>query len=697
MDEEHRAESLARLMEPKSVAIVGASPNGTGRAVVENFVRLGSPGPVVGVNPKYEDVLGIPCVPSLEEVDFAPDAVVLSVARDRVVPMLEVAAAKGARGAVVFAFGFAESDDEGKALQARLSEVANEAGMALVGPNCQGLVNFKAATALYMDSVHPYEAGSVGLIAESGSVVTCLINNRRGVRWSHAVSSGNEAVTTAADLIGYFAETEGVSVICAHLETIRHPEAFFAACDLARERGRPVVICTAGRTAEARAAATAHSGALALPQRLVQSALRRHGVAAVSSLEELLETAIAMQSKRKPKGGRLAVLTASGGQIELVHDNVPGTGLSVPAFSQATVEALATVIPPFLNDRNPLDWWGMPDYDQNLPFVVRTVAADENVDVVVQAGDFTAGPTGDESRSVGAIEAARKVRDECEELLVVLDGVGGAPHADDVESALADGLLVLSGFGSGLKALGHLIEASQPVAPARPPRQLPEARRLFERAPAGTVAGTGGLEILAAAGIDVVGGAPASSSRGAVEVARSLGFPVVVKLGDGDVAHKTEQGGVILDVTTEEDVRQAADRLFAGGARSVRVEQQVSGGVELLVGIERRPPLGAFVVVGLGGIWTELHDDVQIRPVGLRSGEAAEMLRSLRAFPLLSGARGRDALDVEAAVRAIEAVDDLALELGDELEGLDVNPLIVLSSGAVAVDGLLLRRAEGGS
>lgn len=696
-DDDRRADSLVRLMEPKSVAIVGASPNGTGRTVVENFVRLGTRAEVVCVNPKYDEVVGVPCVPSLDDVDFVPDAVVLSVGRDRVVPMLEAAAAKGARGAVVFAFGFGETDDDGKALQSRLSAVAAEAGMALVGPNCQGLINFRAETALYMDSVHPYEAGAVGLIAESGSVVTCLLNNRRGVRWSHAISSGNEAVSDAADLVAYLAAAEGVKVICAHLETIRRPEAFFVACEQAASKGRSVVVCTSGRTAEAQAAATAHSGALALPHRLVKAALRRHGVVPVSSLEELLETAIALQSRRKPRGGRMAVLTASGGQIELVFDNIPGTALSVPPFGEKTVDALSTVLPPFLNDRNPLDWWGMPDYHENLPFVVRTVAADENIDIVVQAGDFTVGPTGEDPRSAGAVEASRKVLAECDELLVVLDGVGGAPRPEDVEEALGDGLLVLSGFDTGLKALGHLVEISQPAAAERSRRPLPQVRSAVGQTAAHVISGGAALEIVSAAGIDVARGVEARSPEEAVRAAESLRLPVVAKLGDEGVAHKTEKGGVVLGLRSPEEVRSAAEQLFAAGASVVRVEEQVSGGLELLVGIERRMPLGAFVVVGVGGIWTELVDDVEIRPVGLRVGEAEEMLRALKAFPLFAGARGRPALDIEAAVRVVEAVDDIARELGDELGSLDLNPVIVLEQGSVAVDALLVRRTEGGS
>jgi acetyltransferase len=630
-------------------------------------------------------------VPSLDQVPFAPDAVVLSVGRDRVVPMLEAAAARGARSAVAFALGFAETDDSGAALQRRLVEVAGAADMALVGPNCQGLINFSARLPLYMDTVHPYDAGHVALIAESGSVVTALINNRRGVRWSHAASSGNEAVTVAGDLLAYFIEQPEVTVVCAYLEAIRRPEVFFAACDRAAELGKRIVVCASGRTAEAQAAATAHSGALALPHRMVRAALRRHGVTAVDSLDELLETAIAMQSRRVPAGGRIAVLTASGGQIELVHDNLPGTGLSVATFGPATTTELRGILAPFLPARNPLDWWGTPDPDESLPTIMRSVASDPDVDVVVQVGDFSVAPTGDDSRAGGALAAARKVQQECDELFVVLDGIAGTPTAADVESTLEDGILVLSGFDSGLRALGHLVAASRPAPPARPATSRPAARSAWADRPYGMVAGAPALDVLEAAGFDVVRRELATSVAQARAAGDALGYPVVVKVADSDVAHKTETGGVILGVSSGGELEDAAARLLAGGARSLLIQEQLRGGVEVLLGLESRPPLGTFLLVGLGGIWTEVLDDVALSPAGLRAGEASQLIRSLRGFPVLAGARGQQPADTGALAAALERLDDLALDLGGELTSLDINPIIVLADRAVVVDALFTK------
>ncbi len=691
-------ESVSLAFTPRTVAIVGASNSGTGRNVVENFRRVGFGGQVVCVNPKYDEVLGFPCVPSLAEVPFAPDAVVLSVGRDRVLPMLEAAVDKGARSAVVFALGFAETDDSGRALQQRLAAVAHGAGMAVIGPNCQGLINFSAKVPLYMDSVHPYDPGHVALLAESGSVVTALINNRRGVRWSHAASSGNEAVTVAGDILGYFVDDPQVSVVCAYLEAIRRPDEFFATCDRARELGKHIVVCASGRTAEAQAAATAHSGALALPHRMVRAALRRHGVTAVDSLEELLETAIALQSPRMPRGGRLAVLTASGGQIELVHDNMTGTGLSIPRFASETASAMTGILAPFLSARNPLDWWGTPDPDETLPVLMKQAAADPNVDIVVQVGDFTVGPTGEESRAGGPLAAARKVQEERDELFVVLDGVGGAPAAVDVESGLADGILVLSGFGTGLRALGHLVAASRPPEPVRRRKAQPAARAAWERYPAGGVlAGAAALDLLEAAGFDLARGRHVTSVAEARAAGDELGYPVVVKVADDEVAHKTEAGGVVLGVSSRAELAAAASRLLARGTRSLLVQEQLHGGVEVLLGIQSRPPLGTFVLVGLGGVWTEILDDVELRPIGLRVGEAVQMIQSLRGYPLLAGARGQPEMHIESLVGALERLDDLALELGDDLASLDINPIIVSPDRAVVVDALLSRAEPGGS
>lgn len=279
----------------------------------------------------------------------------------------------------------------------------------------------------------------------------------------------------------------------------------------------------------------------------------------------------------------------------------------------------------------------------------------------------------------------------------MVDGVGGAPTPEDVEGGLADGILVLSGFGIGPRALGHLVAASQPPDPVQRRQARPAAQAAWQRCSRSrVVAGAAGLDLLEAAGFDVVRRKQVTTATAARAAGDELGYPVVLKVADTDMAHKTEAGGVVLGISSGVELAAAAERLLQHGARSLLVQEQLNGGVEVLLGSESRPPLGDFLLVGLGGIWTEILDDVALRPVGLRVGEARQMIQSLRGFPLLAGARGQRVLDIESLVHALERLDDLALELGDELTSVDINPIIVLPDRAIVVDALLSREQAGG-
>jgi acyl-CoA synthetase (NDP forming) len=681
------------LFEPRSVAIVGASTSGRGLVIVESLRDVGYTGEVACVNPKYQEIAGFPCYASLADVPFAPDAVMVAVARDRVISIVEQAAAIGAKSAVVLAIGFAEADEEGKRLQQQIVTIAREAGMAILGPNCQGLINFAKPAALYMDNVYAYEPGRVGFLAQSGSVMTALTNNRRGVRWSHAVSSGNEAVVDAAAVLEFYVSSPDVDVICMFLESIRRPDKFFEQCDLARELGKPIVVMKTGKTPAAQRAAAAHSGALAVPERLIDARLKRHGVLRADSLEELLETAIALQSKKRPSRGQIAALTASGGQIELVLDNLPGTGLSTPVFTATTQNALRKLLPDFLPPKNPLDWWGMDNYDVNLPTLVATVANDDGVDIVVQVSDFTFGPTGESNRAGGSLNAAKMLSPAMDELFVVLDGVGGAPEAEEVEEALSNGVLVLSGFDTGLRALGHLVEygaATQKPVAARPV-DVDATREILLRSESGMISGGSAFHLLQAADLTTAAGEVSDSEMGALSLAEQYGYPVVAKVADEGVSHKSDSGGVILNISGSEELSDAISRLQGLGAKKFLIQEQVDNGVEIFLGLQTEPKLGTFVIAGLGGIWAEMLDDVQIRPVGLREGEALEMLRRLRGYGTLAGARGADAVDLDALVEVIEKLDALGQAIGGEIVSLDVNPLVLVGSRAVAVDALLVK------
>lgn len=682
------APTVESVLSARTVAVVGASSSGRGFTIVQNFRSLDFTGEVACVNPKYQDVLGYPCYPALENVPFIPDAVVVAVSRERVINVLEQAAQKRARGAVVFAIGFGEADEIGRHLETRLRDVARDAKMAVIGPNCQGLINFSRSTPLYMDSVQPYQPGVVGLIAQSGSVMTGLVNNRRGVRWGHVISTGNETVVDAAHVAGYYVDNPEIAVICAFLEVIRRPAEFFRQCDRAHAAGKPVIICMTGRTAAAQGAATAHSGALAAPDRLVDALLRRHGVIRAESLEELLETAIAVQSKRRPRGRGMAAVSTSGGQIGLLHDNLPGTGLVLPEFAPHTRAALTELVTPFVHPANPLDWWGTPDPDGSLPRILQTVAADPGVDIVIQVSDFTAGPTGTSMRARRPLRSVRNVLPDREELFVVMDAIGGAPRGPDFEMGVADEILVLSGFRSGLRALGHLAdyELRRRIGRTAPDLQS----RLAALGISGLTWTPDVTALLRAAGFAVARSGLALTVQEAVALGDDLGYPVVAKIADEGVAHKTEVGGVVLSLRSPSELSKAVDRLLGSGATRILVQEQIVGGVELFLGLQSSPELGTFILAGLGGIWAELVDDVQIRPVGLREGEAGEMLGQLKGYRQLQGARGRPPVRLDVVVDTIMRLDTIGLATGERIESLDINPLIVRGTEAVVADALLI-------
>ena len=683
---------LQKVMAPESVVVVGASPTHQwGRLVLDNFSRINYPGTVVAVNPKYEEIAGYPCYPSISDLPFVPDSVMVSVNRERAVGVIEEAAAKGIPGGVVIAIGFAEAGPVGRALQDRLTSVATEAGMALIGPNCQGVVNFVQPSAQYMDTVHPYAPGRVALFAQSGSVTTAVTNNPRGIRWSHIVSCGNEAVSGAAELMQFFVDDPATDIIAGFIEAIRKPDEFFAECDRAYELGKPVVILKSGRSAAGQAMATTHSGALAVPDRLVDQLLKRHHVLRVDSMEELLETVRALGGGRRIAGNRLAVVTASGGQIELLLDEISKYDIELPAFADDTKAKLVELLPEFLAPNNPLDYWGIVDYQGAYPVILRALLNDPSVDGVVAIADTTWGPTGDEGREAHTIDTVQDLGAETDKVLAIVSNIDGSVPKETAESAADKGVLFLSGFQVGIRALERLIEYSRPGLAARPapPANAGLASALDGLAGAST-GGKSALEVIAAAGIPVVQSIDVGSADDAAAAALSIGYPVAAKIGDADSLHKTEVGGVILDLADEAAVRAAFDRLRAAGATRVLVQQQVGAGVEMILGLSVDDRLGAFVLVGLGGIWTEVLDDVAIRPVGLREGEAAAMLDELRSRKLLDGARGAPPVDRASLVGAIEALDRIGQLEGGRLRSIDINPLFVGPDGVVAVDALVV-------
>lgn len=685
---------LSSLLQPKRVAVVGASPDHPVRGQVLKNLLDGGPVEVVAVNPRRSEVLGIPCFPDLRSLPWVPDVVVVAVGRENAVGVVEEAAALGIRAGVVFAIGFAESDPHGHALQSRLEEAAQRSGMALLGPNCQGLVNFVDGIPLYMEAVEAYEPGSAALVSQSGSVTTTLTNSQSGVRWAHVVSSGNEAVLTAGDFLEYWVGDAQIRVICAFLEAIRRPGDFFRACDRAHANGKPVIVLKSGRSETSREASVSHSGALSPPDRLVDELFRRHHVLRAESAEELLAMAVCALSGRR-WGRRVATVAASGGQIGLALDAVAGSNLRHEEFSKSTSEALRRLLPPVVEVRNPLDYWGVENLGKSFAAIVEILGHDPDVDVVVALeSDVRGYPTRYPANSVPSKrESLALVASQVEKPLVVIGGLSGEVPGDAVEGELKRGVIELSGLRVGFRAIHMFANASAQEATIEADEREVDAERVADKL-AGLpstleCSGPATFELLSTIGLTVADSVIVAESRTAVKAATAIGYPVVLKTADADVLHKTDRGLVSTSIEDEAGVRKVFESLRRQGTKRVLVQREVTSGVELLVGLRSDPELGTFVLVGLGGIWTEVLEDVAVRAVGLRKGEALEMLRELRGWRVLLGERGSPHVSLEAVTAAIECIDSFGQTFGQNVAEMDVNPLIATATGAYAVDGLI--------
>ncbi|WP_194456346.1 acetate--CoA ligase family protein [Bradyrhizobium sp. CCBAU 53421] len=683
---------LSALFRPKSIGLVGASPNSKfGPQFLRLLEQLGYSGKVAVVNPRYEEVAGYSCHPSIKSMPFVPDAVFVLRDAASTVAAIEEAADVGVRAAVTVATGFAEAGAEGAAAQARLVNVARRSGMAVVGPNCSGLINWADRVHLNLGAFEPKKAGHVALIAQGGGPKNALVANRRGVRWSHVVSCGNEAVTGSADFLRYFVDDPQVRVICGFIETLRDPERFFFECDRARDAGKPVILLKSGRTDAAQKAAAAHTGALAAPFRLYSGLFKRHGVVQVDSYEELLASAIAMQGGRSPGEGRLGLASSSGAWLEMILDESSKCeALSYPDFELQTVKTLRSVLPDLAACGNPLDFWGLKNQKEDSAKIYDAIASDANVDIFVTPYDPNhVGTTGEEQEMWA--DCAVEVAGRTDKLVTLITPVDASALPEQIDRFLEKNVAVL-GQQEAFRALDRAVTWRRPVPPIadQPPIDtLGMAARLhdFRGKP---FAGRPALDFLAAAGIPVVESRFVTSVDAAVNAADELGYPVVVKIGDTDVLHRTELSGVITNLRDAQEVSAAAKKLLAAGSKLLIIQSYVRDGVEMILGLETDDVLGTFVLVGQGGIWTEIMDDAALRPAGLRVGEPEQMLSELRAEKLLRGVRGAAALDTQALFGAVRRLDAIARGLGDQISSIDINPLFVRKQGVVAVDALIV-------
>ncbi|MDB5812266.1 MAG: hypothetical protein JWN94_4388 [Betaproteobacteria bacterium] len=700
---------LKSFFFPASVALVGATDDLTRFAgrVLMRMMNFGYQGKVYPVNPRFKEVRGMTCYASVRDLPAAPDHVGIVVPTERVMSVLEDCAARGARFATIYSGGFAETGTaEGRALQAQITGFARKTGMRIMGPNCNGMVNFIDGFAMTTSATvaKRQPAGNVGVVAQSGGAGQVNVMWRAqeaGVAISYEVSCGNSADLNILDFIEFMIADAATDVIMVLAENIPDGARLLKVAALAAQREKPIVMVKLGRTEAGSHAAASHTGAMAGADEVCDAALRQCGIIRVDDCNELYETAMLLRTKRWPRGSRVAGTTISGGNGVLLVDLGANLGLSFPAYGEKTQAALAAVLPKHGTTSNPTDVTnaaiGNPDMFKRC---IEAIAADENVDVVVPI--FTL------SVATDVRQAAEASKRSAKPIPILWTGACNDDPAFTAKSLAAEGVPVYRNTLSCLKAVaaavryGAFLAQKQPALSTRPAGiDVAAARRQLDMA-IGTLTERASKAVLAAYGFPVTREALARTADEAVKIARDFSGEVALKIESADIPHKTEAGAIRLRISGDSEVKTAYAEVSAAAASykpaakldGVLVQEMAQPGLEFMLGLVSDPVFGAVVVAGLGGIHVEVLHDLAYRVAPIDHAGARAMLGELRGYKMLEGVRGAAVRDVDALCDLIVRLSWLGSDCGDQIAELDINPLLLYAQGdgARVVDALIVKR-----
>jgi acyl-CoA synthetase (NDP forming) len=645
------------------------------------------------VNPRYAQIGDVRCVPTLDDLDETVDMVMLGVPDPTLPEHLQRAVDHGAGGAVIFgtAHGLGE----------QISSIANTAGMRLCGGGSMGFVNpARGIRALGYVERERLTPGGVAIVTHSGSTFSSMLRTHRALDFSIVVSAGQELVTSMPEYLDYALSLDETRVVGLFIETMRDADAMRRALAKAVERDVPVVALTVGGSPTGRALVQAHSGAIAGDDAVWEALFTAYGVHRASSLDELLDAVEMFAIGRRVRPGTspdqlgIATVHDSGGERALVADRADALGVPFSPLADKTCEVLAELLDPGLVPSNPLDVWGRGSDTETL-FTAAMSALDDDPGVaVVAAGlDLVEEYDGDKSypRAITTVAA------RTDKPVVVLSNLASALDQRQAALLRSGGIPVLEGTDSGLKALRHLLDQAVPTVLPEPPRPDVERATRWREGIRRGLSGTEQLDVLADYGISTAPTRCADNRDDAVAAAEALGLPVVLKTAAPEISHKTDAGGVHRSLADVDAVRAAYDDMAIRLGPAVQVQHEVPPGVEVALGLVNDPMVGPIVVLALGGTLVEvMAQRVVTLPPVTASGAGDLIARHPGLSTLLSGVRGAAAADVEALTAALVGLGQLAVELGDDIVALDVNPLICGPDGAVAVDALLLPHPFGG-
>ena len=698
-----RAHSLASLFAPGSVALIGASddPQRIGGRPLRYLREGGFAGTVYPVNPRRETVQGLRSYASLADLPVTPDVAILALPADATLDAVRACADRGVRSAIVFSAGFAETGDDGRALQDAMTAIGRESGMRILGPNCLGVFNsgigWYGTFSAILDGAM-IEPGPVGVVSQSGAYGSHIAHlaRQRGIGIGKWITTGNESDIDVAEALRFMVEQPDINVVMAYAEGIRDRDVFLDALRTAQQREKAIVFMKVGRSEVGAHAVSSHTAALAGSDAVFDAVFRQFGVWRARTTAEQLDVAQACARGLYPAGNRIGIFTLSGGFGIQMADDAEAAGLDVAPMPEEAQRELKAMLP-YASPRNPVDATAQALTD--LPLMTRYVAA-----MLEKGGyDFFTGIFGSGPASPTFAGRLREVLETAsqESAQTVMSLTMSAPP-EIVRSYEDKGFIVNEDGSALMTALGALVHF----------------RRSFDRAKAGTLEepaaepvdlGGGPLSeheakrILSGAGIAFPAEALAGPDADVGAVAAAIGFPVVLKIASPDIAHKTEIGGVVVGVRDEREAREVAAAILARAAQhrpdaridGLLVSPVVSGGVEVIAGVSSDPTFGPVVMFGLGGVLVEVLKDVTFRVAPFDEAEARRMIREIRGYPILEGVRGAAAADVDALAAMLAKLSRFAAANASALDSVDLNPVRVLDAGKglAVLDALIVPRS----
>ena len=697
--------AIARLLKPRSVAIVGASgdPRSIGGNVLANLERAQFAGALHLVSRTRPEINGHPCVKSIDDLPLGIDAIVLIVPQEAVLDSIAACGRRKVNGAIVFASGFAEAGPEGRALQERLAAFAREHGVLVNGPNCLGFINYVDGIPLTFGEYQPMPAAGttgVAVIAQSGAIANSIRDSliACGLKVTFLVSTGNEALLGIEDFLDQVLEDPATGVVTLFVEQIRQPQKLLRLAGRARELNKRIVLMQPGRTERAQAAAQSHTGAIAGDLAVARTVLGHAGVAVVDGLDALVDVAMLLAARPVPPPGKAAFMTNSGAVRGLAFDFAHDAGLELAEWSPATAAGLREMFPPFVTLDNPLDL-GTAAFAR--PEVMNQAAQLLIDDPGVNSAIFSLF-TGRPAQQVEKGEQLLPViRTSQKPVAFVMLSDPMPLDATFMAMVRKEGAALFRSTERAVRAMAAVDAVARSLAHERSAHGAGKPLDL-RHLPAGPVAEFRAKELLAGVGVPVPEGGLAKDLAAAEEIAARVGYPVALKAQAAALVHKSDAGAVILDVgdaaglraaweTLNDNVRRAKPGLALEG---ILVETMARKGLELVIGARRDPQWGAVLMLGLGGIWVETLQDVQLLPAGAGNTAIIEALGRLKGAALLRGARGDAPVDMAAVANVARTVGGL-VEGVAEIAELEINPLVAypVGKGALALDALIVKSA----